>query len=283
MTKDWKVAAQRGSSLLDAGDHAAALDAYEEAIRDGGDTWALWADVAIAAKQTRHFTRAHEAARRSVEGGAPGGDGVFWNLGIAATAVGAWEDARRAWKACGIPIPDGHGEISLDLGLTPVRLEPGKAKEIVWGQRICPARVVLRSIPIAVPERRHGDVVLHDGQPQGKVADHEGIHRSVFDVLDVLVPSPARTYLAKVVAPDAASFALLRAALAKRGHVTEDWTGTLAAHCPRCAAAVEHAHEGRWAIERNLGIAAEQDPGPALDAWLEGAADGRRITALAEG
>lgn len=281
MTKDWTVAANRGSDLLDARDHLAALEAYEEAVRDGGDTWALWADLAIAAKHARHFSRAYEAARRAVEKGAPEGDGVHWNLGIAATAVGAWEDARRGWKACGIPVPSGHGEILLDFGLTPIRL-PGDEGEIVWGQRICPARVVLCSIPITASGRRHGDVLLHDGEPRGKRFDHEHQERSVFDMLDVLVRSKALTYMAKVTAPDAETFALLRAGLAQRGHVTEDWTGKLAAHCPHCAAGQDHVHEGRWTKKRNLGIAAERDPGPALDAWLEGAADGRSISALLE-
>ena len=170
----------------------------------------------------------------------------------------------------------------LDFGLTPVRFEPGEDKEIVWGQRICPARVVLCSIPLTAAGRRHGDVLLHDGEPTGKRADHEHIERSVFAVLDVLVRSPAQTYIAQVTAPDAASFAMLRAELAERGHVTEDWTGKLAAHCPHCAAGMDHEHAGRWTKKRNLGIAAKRDPGPALDAWLAGAADGRSVQALLE-
>src|SRR5215831_10073215 len=43
-----------------------------------------------------------EAVRRN-----PQCSAAFWNLGIAATALGDWENARFAWKGYGVKIPDG--------------------------------------------------------------------------------------------------------------------------------------------------------------------------------
>lgn len=283
MTHDWRTHARRGASLIDARDYAAAKVAFEDAVAAGGATWHLWADLAIATKRTGDFERSFDAATRSIAAGAPPEDGVSWNYGVAATALGRWEEARSAWRRCGVRIPDGEGEIRADFGLTPIRLEPRKDKEIVWGWRICPARVVVQSIPIAVPERRHGDVLLHDGEPTGKLHDQDDEECSVFDELALLAPSRRRTYLARVFAPSPASVADLFACLAVDGHVGEDWTGERARHCPRCAAGVQHTHlEEPWTAERAIGIAAEQDPGPSLDLWLGGGGDGRRVRSLAE-
>jgi len=33
--------------------------------------------------------------------------GAWWNMGIAATALGRWRDARHAWQQCGVADPGG--------------------------------------------------------------------------------------------------------------------------------------------------------------------------------
>jgi hypothetical protein len=55
-----------------------------------------------------------------------GGSGEAWNLGIAATALGDWATARRAWTAFGVTLPAGPADqpIDGDFGITPIRLNP---------------------------------------------------------------------------------------------------------------------------------------------------------------
>ena len=54
----------------------------------------------------------------------PSDEAAWWNAGIAATALGEWETTRLAWVAFGIDLPPGDGEISMQLGPTPIRLNP---------------------------------------------------------------------------------------------------------------------------------------------------------------
>lgn len=75
-------------------------------------------------------------------------EAAWWNLGIAATALGEWREARTAWRACGIEIPEGDGPPDLDFGLVPVRLDPAGCGEVVWCRRIDPARAVIRNVPL---------------------------------------------------------------------------------------------------------------------------------------
>ena len=78
----------------------------------------------------------------------PGDEATLWNLGIAATALREWDEARRAWKACGIEVNDGPGEVIMPRMSGCVRLDPKGAAEVVWGTRIDPARTIIASVPL---------------------------------------------------------------------------------------------------------------------------------------
>jgi hypothetical protein len=56
------------------------------------------------------------------------------DLGIAATALHEWDEARRAWRAYGINICDGVGEVEMDAATACVRLDPGGRGEVVWAK-----------------------------------------------------------------------------------------------------------------------------------------------------
>jgi len=61
----------------------------------------------------------------------PGDEGACWNLGIAATAMHDWPEARRAWKHYGIDISDGVGEVMTAPVSACVRLNPrGSATDL---------------------------------------------------------------------------------------------------------------------------------------------------------
>jgi hypothetical protein len=76
----------------------------------------------------------------------PTDEAAWWNAGIAATALGAWASARQAWAAFGIELPPGDGEITMRLGLTPIRLNPQSNDEVVWCTRVDPARAIIHNV-----------------------------------------------------------------------------------------------------------------------------------------
>ena len=78
---------------------------------------------------------------------------AWWNLGIAATALGRWDVARSAWRGFGINMPKGDGPIDFPCGTCPIRINPDGDAEVVWAERIDPARAELLSIPF--PESNH--------------------------------------------------------------------------------------------------------------------------------
>ena len=157
----------------------------------------LWFDAALAYKFLRDWPRAFELGKKAaaqVDRGT--GEPAWWNLGIAATALGNWVEAREAWIAFGLDLPPvevaGEGEVRANYGMTPIRLDPDGVGEVVWAQRICPTRAVIRSIPMA--SRRHfGDVILHDGAPHGE-RNAGGRSYPVFDEIQVLQSSGMLTW-----------------------------------------------------------------------------------------
>jgi hypothetical protein len=66
-----------------------------------------------------------EADRRAAEI-ASEDEASWWSLGIAATALGRSDVARRAWQKCGFPIPPGEGPMeSLRHDELPVAVDVG--------------------------------------------------------------------------------------------------------------------------------------------------------------
>lgn len=171
---------------------------YEELLAlcpDAPESYAWWFDAALAFKFLRDWPKAfelgREAAARSEQGK---GDPAFWNLGIAATIQGEWAVARQAWTDYGITLPPGDGEIDGDFGTACVRLS-GRRPEVVWVRRICPTRARVVSIPFG--ERRYGEVVVHDGAPNGERIV-EGRRYPVFDELLLSKPSAFTTFRVSV-------------------------------------------------------------------------------------
>lgn len=183
----------------DAQDYAGAGPLLVRAARsaqeagDGEQAARLWFDAALAYKFLRDWPRALELGRTaaaSAERGA--GDPAFWNLGIAATALHDWDAAREAWLAFGIPLKSTEGEVREEFGMTPIRIDPDGHAEVVWAQRICPTRAVIRSVPM-VANRHFGDVILHDGAPNGRRVVGEATY-PVFDEITVWEPSEIPTW-----------------------------------------------------------------------------------------
>jgi tetratricopeptide (TPR) repeat protein len=123
----------------------------------------------------------------------PDDQASWWNLGIAATALREWTQARRAWNACGIGLEEGLDEISMPPVTACVRLNPDTSAEVVWGTRVDPARIEIRSVPLPNSNRRYRDILLNDGAAEGTRKSGEQEY-PVFDELAVWKPSNYSTF-----------------------------------------------------------------------------------------
>lgn len=181
--EDWATAAANLQALLN-----------RHPDTEGSDGW--WYDAALAHKFMRNWPQAYELGKQAAARAQRGQEApAFWNLGIAATIIGDWHCARDSWAGYGITLEPGAGEINQDLGPTCIRLEPDGESEVVWARRICPTRARIVSIPM-VSDRSFGDIILHDGAPNGERVVNE--HRyPVFDELLVWRESeiPANTVI----------------------------------------------------------------------------------------
>jgi hypothetical protein len=261
-----------------------ALPLVERAVEAAPDAWELWADLAVAAKHALDFARCLEACERALALGG-GGSGLYWNLGIAGTAMGRWAAARRGWLGCELPVPGGLSdeELRWPLGLTPVRVAREGAPEVLWCERLCPARALILSIPTPETGRRYGDVLLHDGEPRGQRIV-EGRKVAVFEELQRLTRSAYGTSIAEIEVEGPGAVQDLLELLEEAGDVGEDWTGGLTLLCAACSEGRPHerhdtALEGAWSRRRDVAVASRGDPSPVLRAWLARGA-GRRVLGL---
>ena len=221
-----------------------------------------WAEALEYNRQATNIDRKNEAA--------------WWNLGIAATALGDWQTARAAWRGYGIDLPDGTGPIDLPCGFCPIRLNPNGEAEVVWAHRLDPARASLASIPFPESEHRWKDIVLNDGAPTG-YRKYAGKEVPVFNALDLLEKSPFGTYVARVQMPSKREYTegLAEIAADKDG-MAEDWSTSVRILCKACSEGRPHkAHDTEKAPKSGvhiIGIAARdrRHAKTILDTWKSG-------------
>lgn len=151
-----------------------------------------WFDLGLAYKRSGNWLASQKAneAATAIDGG---NAGAWWNLGIAATAREDWRMARHAWRNYGLQVPDGSGPLHMPLGMIPLRLNPAGNAEVVWAERLDPARACVLSVPLPASGFRHGDTLLHDGYPAGQRL-YKGQLMPVFNALQLLVKSPFSTF-----------------------------------------------------------------------------------------
>lgn len=152
-----------------------------------------------------------------------------WNAGLAATALGDWAQARAAWRRYGLEVEAGDQPIDGDFGLCPLRLRSDHGyEEVVWARRICPVRAAIVSVPYPQSGYRCGDLVLHDGVPDGLV-EREDEAMPVFNVLGTLQPARLGTYECAVDELDSAVYAALIDFAKSRDLVIETWPTSVTA------------------------------------------------------
>jgi hypothetical protein len=222
-----------GMALHDRGDDLGALDAYLAAIRVQPQWDAPWYNKGLVHKYRGEWLECLEANLQASRLAATN-EAAIWNTGIAATALGEWAQARRAWQRFGISVPDGNGPIEWPGQLTPIRVSVNDIPEVVWADRIDPARAIIRSIPLPACGRRWGDLILHDGAPNGyrRLGEREV---AVFDELAILAPSTRSTFEVLVSGVSEAEVDALVGVAGASDLPAENWTTHTRVLCKACS------------------------------------------------
>ncbi len=262
---------EKAIKLEERGLIAEAVKYYQKAIKLS-PAWSVpWYNLGLLRKRQRNWRESLECNQKAVSLN-PEDEAAWWNLGIAATALEDWAEARRAWKAYGIEIPDGEGPIEMKFGLTPIRISSDEDSEVVWCWRIDPARAIIDSVPLPDSGRRYGDLLLHDGAPNGyrRIAGEEV---PVFDELQLLTPSEYGTFEIVIAGVGHDEVESLIDLAVERGLGAEDWS-TIRMICQACSEGrpddSEHTHEVEQEGERCIGFAAlsETQMSDILREWL---------------
>lgn len=229
---------ERGRELADRGLNHEAIAEYLKASEIDAEWSVPFYNMGLLYKYEGDWVRSLRMNQRAVELD-DGDQDSWWNLGIAATVLEKWSEARRAWRGFGTDIPPGEGPIDYPCGLTPVRLNPKGDAEVVWSERIDPARAILRSIPYPSSGHRFGDLVLNDGAPAGyrMLGDREV---PVFDCLELLEPSFHSTFVAAIEMKDPGDMVLLGKMADERGLAAEDWSTSVRILCRACSEGRPH-------------------------------------------
>ncbi len=273
-----EVLNEKANEFADTGNKEEAIRLYYQAI-ETYPKWAVpWFNLGLIYKHSNRWAEALECNERAVAID-PKHEGATWNSGIAATALNEWEKARAAWKSYGIDLPDGEGPIEENFGLTPIRLKNNDDGEVVWCNRIDPARAIIDNIPFVESGHRFGDVVLHDGAPNGHRMV-QGREVPVFDELELLMPSEFGTYTVTLENTDDASTKELIMSFLGQDLGAENWESNIRWICQACSegkpydlATGDHSHDEHTATSMSvatLAIAAtsEAQLKAILSPWL---------------
>jgi tetratricopeptide (TPR) repeat protein len=194
---------------------------------------------------------------------APEDEAGWWNLGIASTALQDWRTAREAWNFFRMKLPVNDEEVRMNLGQTPIRLDPDGRGEVVWCKRIDPARALIDNIPYPESGRRYNDLLLNDGAPVG-YRTIDDVKYPVLNELQLLVPSSYKTFTVLLYSHDDAHLQKLQALCEQADMQYEDWTSTVRMLCRQCSEGVPHEHHDSELSApdengpRRIGIAAQQ-------------------------
>jgi tetratricopeptide (TPR) repeat protein len=270
--------------LQEQGEPDRAIELYLQA--DAADpTWSVpLYNLGLLFKNQRQWDESAKYNRRATTVD-PKNEAAWWNLGIAATALGRWELARQAWRGFGIQVPDGEGPIDFPCGFGPFRLNPDGDGEVVWAYRLDPARAEIASIPLPESGFRWSDVVLNDGAPVG-YRKYKGKNVPVFNVIHLLEASRFGTYVAHVAMPPEHEHLVRLAEVAERLEgAAEDWSTSVRILCKACSEGRAHKEHDTQAAPADgfhvLGVAARdrEQAEAILSTWTEGV-DGIRIESL---
>jgi hypothetical protein len=270
MSKAERLVAE-GLALEDEGDATRAEEAYRAAIAQK-PAWSVpYYNLGLMCKYQSRWQESLEF-NRTAAALAPEDEAAWWNLGIAATALENWSEARRAWNARGMEPPAGRGPPDFAFGPTPVRLDPNGNGEVVWTDRIDPARARIVSVPLPWSAYNHGDIVLTDGAAEGyRVVNNN--QYPVFNALALLSASRLKKYVLELATSDPASVELLVEIAEELKGAAEDWGRSTNILCAQCSRGIPHEHPSGPHVPAHphCGLAARDDPHAEsiIRTWLD--------------
>lgn len=258
-TDEAQAAHDQASALIDERQFVAAVDPAAQACRLRPAWKKAWWNYAVALKHAGRWAECLEACERAIALDPASSDGMHWNAGIAATALGDWSRARAAWTAFGISVPPGDGPPEMDIGAAGVRVSLDDHPEVIYGKRLDPCRVQVATVPLPESKHRFGDIVLHDGEPRGTRTLGDG-QIDVFDELVLLKPSPYGTWRVRARCHTPEERDELVARFDDVDGAIEDWTESVHYLCAQCSLGQPHEHhdtakDDGWSTERELGLA----------------------------
>jgi tetratricopeptide (TPR) repeat protein len=273
----WRLGAELlnglGSAFIDKGGKGLGEALYTFAARiDAG--WSVpWYNLGLHYKNCGRWEESLKSNQRAVQLD-PSDKAGWWNLGIAATALKNWPEARRAWKAYGISLSsDIDGEVQMPTTTACVRLNPKVSGEVVWGLRIDPARIIILNVPLPESGYRFRDILLNDGASDGTRIDESGAEVAVFNELGIWQVSEYSTFAAKLHVPDEAAEKCLIEICREHEVGVEDWS-TIRFLCAQCSRGNPGPHECLTkpleGDSRRFGFAAKTREGltDALQKWI---------------
>lgn len=229
---------EAGRDALDEGDHQKAAELFAKAAALAPDWSTPHYNLGLVHKFGKRWQESLEANMAAYRLD-PTDDSTYWNLAIAAGALGRWDKARAAFTAIGLKVPSTAGPWDFQMGLVPIRLNPQGEAEVVWCHRLDPVRARIANIPL--PESGHcfGDIVLNDAEPKG-YRSYRGREVPVFEQLELLEASDYATFEALVTFHEQAALDDLEAYLSEHAIYLEDWSSSIRMLCRACSEGRPH-------------------------------------------
>jgi hypothetical protein len=208
-------------------------------IAEGSASPADWWNLGLVYKFQRRWQQALEAFVRNSELN-PSSE-AYWNIAVTATALQNWTMARSAWRRLEFDVGPGDGPPEADFGPSPVRLNPDTDGEVVWGVRVDPCRIRIKSVPLPGSGHRFDDIVLHDVVPNG-TREFRGKTLGVFDEILRLDASPHPTLQSELVWARAEDEQELYEMFVNPALGAENWTSSVRMVCATCSVSRRHIH-----------------------------------------
>ncbi|MBM5573853.1 hypothetical protein GKO28_05395 [Deefgea sp. CFH1-16] len=155
-----------------------------------------------------------------------------------------------------------------------MRITQGDQVEVLWANRLDPARAQIISVPLPDCGVRYQDIVLIDGAPRGT---HElnGNPVPVFDWLEFWQRANYSTYVIEATVPIELAANTLCELVLDSDMALDDWSKLMSMQGQAGGEETQHAHDAAsaatvaWLPERQFGVAALNDQALAdvLDAW----------------
>lgn len=255
------------------GDKDRAIGIYQMLLSEKEDWSTVHYNLGLIYKYRNEWDKSYHHNKRAVELN-PTEEASQWNLGIAATMLKDWKTARQCWNFFGMKYEIINEDTTGELGDVSIRISPRENPETVWATRICPARAIIKNIPLPESEHRFKDVVLNDGAPNGYRIS-QGKEYPVLDEIQHLTKSDYQTYSIKFKPISNAHFEDLQQRCWKSDIAIENWTTAVQFLCKQCSEGKPHEnhdHDLKSTVEEYriaLASTSQEKLSLVLEAWSQ--------------